>query len=452
MKYNKIYTWAAAATLLLATSCEKIVPVDEKDPNRFPGSSEELMIAGPELATVMAASGEMTRIAGMYTHQFTGADRQYTSINRYITTSGDYDNAWTSLYVDGVKQARLVQDYAINSNKKDYLGRAQILEAYLIGIATSLWGDVPFSQAANKEAYPNPKFDNQLEVYTKLQTLLDSAIVNVGGETVSGPVYVATGVSWAELAYSLKARYYMHTGNYAQALAAAQNGVAQDWKSAHGENDGDINLMYSFLDYYRAGYMTADGAYLPSILDTATMNTKTIEASRFSYFYLSGGNTWYASQYDPNMSDGIFAYNQSFVLFSVAENQLIMAEAARRTSDNNSAVGYLNNARNYWDSFLGGDSYQDFVLADFQNGGMMNPNNLPEGDVLLKEILLEKYKALYGTIEAFNDMRRTHNLIGIPLKSGTQYPERFLYPQEEINSNTSTPSGKTLFTKTEVNQ
>jgi len=82
----------------------------------------------------------------------------------------------------------------------------------------------------------------------------------------------------------------------------------------------------------------------------------------------------------------------------------------------------------------------------------MNPNNLPEGDVLLKEILLEKYKALYGTIEAFNDMRRTHNLIGIPLKSGTQYPERFLYPQEEINSNTSTPSGKTLFTKTEVNQ
>jgi len=69
----------------------------------------------------------------------------------------------------------------------------------------------------------------------------------------------------------------------------------------------------------------------------------------------------------------------------------------------------------------------------------------------LEEILIEKYTSCYGQLEAFNDMRRTDNYIGIPLKVGTTaYPERFLIPQNEIDANDNAEVID-LYTPTPVN-
>ena len=48
--------------------------------------------------------------------------------------------------------------------------------------------------------------------------------------------------------------------------------------------------------------------------------------------------------------------------------------------------------------------------------------------------------SLFGNIEVFNDVRRTQNLIGVPINSGNKLPGRFLYPQSEMNSNKNTPA------------
>ncbi len=467
MKYNKLFTWIFAVAILFASvSCEKIVPVDEEDPNGFPGSSEELMMNGPEMASVMVSEGELARITGMFTNQFTGSDRQYIAIDNYNVANGDFDNIWTILYVDGVKQCRLIEAQAEASGKKSYLGQAQIVEAYLIGTATALWGDVPYTQAANEADYPNPRFDKQSDVYKSVQKLLDEGIANTGGDLISTPVYKNDdGITWGQLANSLKARFYTHTGEYTLALTSAQSGLTNgDWVANHGTDDdfaafkdGQFNLMFAFMVWHREGYMTANGSYLAKILDPSSAdymgNAKSQDTARFNYFYLGAADCWYCDDYDPNYwAGGIYMDNSPYVLMSSAENSLIMAEASNRAGDNTGAVSFLNDARNYWDSKLGADEHQDLVLADFQTGGILNPNDVSENDAVLKEILLEKYKTCYGQLEAFNDVRRTKNLINIPAKKGTQLPQRFLYPQSEINSNTSTPSGLGLFTPTEVNQ
>jgi hypothetical protein len=67
----------------------------------------------------------------------------------------------------------------------------------------------------------------------------------------------------------------------------------------------------------------------------------------------------------------------------------------------------------------------------------MNTNNTSPNAALLREILTEKYISLIGQIESFNDLRRTGNYLNLPiLPTGkTQYPQRLLYPQIEINTN-----------------
>ena len=57
-----------------------------------------------------------------------------------------------------------------------------------------------------------------------------------------------------------------------------------------------------------------------------------------------------------------------------------------------------------------------------------------------------------GNYESYNDFGRSNNLAGIQLKAGIPgTPQRFLYPQVEINANPNTPNPiPTIVTKTPV--
>ena len=74
---------------------------------------------------------------------------------------------------------------------------------------------------------------------------------------------------------------------------------------------------------------------------------------------------------------------------------------------------------------------------------------------LLREILTERYLTFMGQINAFNDARRTNNALSMPVKSATapSLPQRFLYPQSEINTNPNVPKPiPGLYEKTPVNK
>jgi hypothetical protein len=115
--------------------------------------------------------------------------------------------------------------------------------------------------------------------------------------------------------------------------------------------------------------------------------------------------------------------------------------------------GYLYEADQIGEGLL----YEEYVAADFQSGGIENPSALSQEDALLKEILEERYVTLFGQIEVFNDTRRTSNednvKVQVPPNTGSLLPQRFLYPQSEIDRNSSTPSPiPDFFSKTQVNQ
>jgi hypothetical protein len=433
------YLLGISACMMLFASCEKdINEINETNPNQFSDSDPVLMLTGAQLANVMLNEGDAARLSGIFSGHFTGVDRQYVSYNNYVVTSGDFDAAWSNLYASGVAQCRLIRAKAVESQNKVLEGVASITEANLLITAAALWGDIPNVQACNPKDYPTPTFDKMGDVYEYCISLLDKSIPLVGASSAFSTAY-AGSFAWGDVANTLKARAHLHKGEYQKAIDAANNGIAygEDLMANHSANvPGAWNLYYDFLDWNRAGYMSADGSYLASLMDTSAANTnyrgnaKTDESNRLPYYFTTDGY----SALDPNWVDGAFASNANFPIVSYVENQLILAESYWRTSDFVKALNHLNNPIKYNDSTFGG--FDPYIATDFAN------NN-----ALLKEIMVEKYISLYGQIEAYSDVRRTNNLIGVKPNTGSNVPQRFLYPQAEINTNpTNTPS-KGLFEK-----
>lgn len=93
-----------------------------------------------------------------------------------------------------------------------------------------------------------------------------------------------------------------------------------------------------------------------------------------------------------------------------------------------------------------------FTLSTLPPAASLSPDQ-----ALLREILEERYVSFFGQIEGYNDMRRTQNetLVRVPVapNTGSLLPQRFLYPQSEVDRNTSTPTPiPGVFTRTPVNQ
>jgi starch-binding outer membrane protein, SusD/RagB family len=483
---KKILSISTVSLLLLASSCKKVVEDVNISPNRPADAPSNLVLNGAQVSSIVLYEGDWARLSGMWTQSFTGVDRQYTTLNNYVTTAGDYDNTWSTAYRGIIAPANIIIAKEAATNNKILIGIAQVMKAQAFGTLTALYGDIPFTEADNPIQFPTPKFDKQSAVYAGLQTLLDGAIANLTSGVGVSPAakdifYGGSASKWAKAAHSLKARYYLQVKNYPAAATEAALGIsdaANNMLAPHGSAYGtDFNLYYSFYVYDRDSYMTADDAIAPRLLDATAAeyrgNAKTDEEARLNYLYVPGG-VQYASVYDCNIQcafddwvgseddNGFFGGNTSFPLITYEETQLILAEATMRNGNFTDALDALNDYRAYLNGggyfgpgYVAGyaHQYDAYVDADFEAGGMES-HGLSKNDALLAEIIEERYVTLIGQLEQFNDVRRTKNAIGLTPVTGSALPQRFFYPQSEISTNTNTPAqtAADLFKPTEVNQ
>ncbi|MBA2762810.1 MAG: SusD/RagB family nutrient-binding outer membrane lipoprotein, partial [Segetibacter sp.] len=214
----KKITLISLAFVLILGSCKKITDGVNVDPNRPTdvGTRYDLLINGAELSTILLFEGQLARLGGLFSRTFTGVDRQYVSEYNYEITAGDFDDGWDRLYAVIVANTKLTIDKATVLNDKTSAGIAQVLQAMAFGLAADLWGDVPFSEAGNPAMFPTPKFDAQATVYAGVQTLLSTAITNLQANVGAGPgakdfFYQGDRAKWMAAAYTLKARYILHT-------------------------------------------------------------------------------------------------------------------------------------------------------------------------------------------------------------------------------------------------
>lgn len=458
---------------IVLTSCSKLVEGVNTDPNNPVDADGNSMLTSIMVGNMNIQEGDLARFAGMWSGHFRGFTQQYQSYHQYTVIARNFDAAWQRIYSGAFKNIRILKAKAAQVNNRRLLGVTQVLEANLLGTTTALWGDIPYSEAAD-DRFPNPKFDPQAQVYTALQTLLDSAIVNLNSTAFvdfsAQDIHFAGNMSrWIQTANTLKARYFLQVRDYPRALAAALNGInaqANNFMAPHfATNRGAFNLYFQFLSLDRPNWIDATGMYAPSILNPTNTryrgNAKTNDRARWQYFYNSANNLNFTV-------NGFFGQTTFFPLVSFAENLLILAEADTRINGFTAGLARLNTYRAYMNTgayinttylTTGNWRFDPYVAADFAAGGMENAATpaLAQDRALLREIMEERYVTFIGHLEGYNDLRRvfkeTDIRVPVPLNFGTQFPQRFIYPQFEIDINTAVPNPlPTIFDPTPVNR
>ncbi len=454
-------------------SCESIVDGINDSPNKLDPETLEgrLFLTGALLANTVAQGGHLNRISAMYSGQLIGFTSLYSNIYGYSLSSAESIGAWSRIYVGTIPNVRKIVDVSNGDNLLS--GIAKVVEAHAIGTAASLFGDVPYSQAVNPDI-PDPAFDDQVSVLNAAIGLLDQGIADLNNSTsrsVTEDIHFGGNKDkWLGVANTLKARYYMHLKDYANAYAAAQNGISSsDGTMSYiprgdaNRAEGDKNLFWTILEGSRTGDIGTGDSYLMQLLDSGSGvyrgNAKTDETARFGYYTVdeSGGAA----------NDGIIEQFEPQPLVSFGENTLILAEAGARTAGFDTGLGHLNEHRAYLRaggrlnaSYIGETfMYEDYVAADFENGGMENADGIDATRALLREIVEERYVEGFGMYMPFDDARRLRKddadlSVPFPLNvaSATAHPERLPYSADEVNTNANAPAEPGIFAKTAVNQ
>ena len=434
---HKLLAFAALVPLLTSVGCNNYLTGGElsTDPNRITQANARLLFEAtqPNLWTFLAS--DPARFSAMFARQIAGVQRQYQVFYQYGISESTTGGFFSGLYSGGgLVDLRNVESLAAAAHDSVFLGIAQTEEALLFGEAASIFGDIVYSKALSGPG-TNPPLDPQLAVYDSVQALLDRAIVNLRatGATNAGPgasdlAYGGNASKWRRLAFTAKARFYMHTAEVrgSAALAAAKtasdSGItnsANDYKAVYSGAAGEQNLLYQFDVVQRSGYIAPD-PYFVNFL-------KTRNDPRLAVYFNAD-----QSDINPTFLGTATSGNVPTVLVSAAENLLIAAEASYKLGDQVTALAKLNQERSTT-SLPSALAPSGYTLSTYP------PTTT--GPALLQAILDEKYIVEFLNIEAYNDYKRNcyPNLPIVANASAAKIPARLYYDQSERNVNTSIP-------------
>ncbi len=409
------------------------------DPTRRTDVDVNLIMPAMQAQTARNQGSIGARITGVIIQQFKGTDAQPEGYNNYTLDENVLDNYWRSgLYTGAMKDAKIIIDKSNVKNTPHHSGVAKILMAYNLGIATSFWGDIPYSNAFVEDIV-EPTYDTQEQIYKAIQDLLEEGISDLnlpeGDIALAGDdlIYGGNVALWVGTARALKARYYMHlikrdADAATKALDILSEGTifsneVQPTFLFGAEQNGANPIAYFGED--RRGQLSL-GDHLVAMLDANNDPRKEV------YGVLSGGNYLLYEKGNTDLYYGQF--DSPMPLITYSEILFIKAEANLRK-------GNLTAADNF---------FAQAITANFNQLGI---TALPTIDALstfatleeqLEQLINQKYIALFGhgTLEAWADYKRTGYPKLVPNANANasfnpsgEIPRRYIYPISERNSN-----------------
>ena len=137
----------ALLTLFLG-GCDFISPTIA-NPNAVPNASIDQLFTGIQVNSYFVAEGGIARITSIWTQQMAGTDRQFVSFDNYDITETDANGEFSTVYTGGgLIDIRAAIAQAGDASRRVYAGVLKVHEAYFIGMTASIFGDIPYSEAA----------------------------------------------------------------------------------------------------------------------------------------------------------------------------------------------------------------------------------------------------------------------------------------------------------------
>ncbi len=415
------------------------------DPARQLNVELKFVLPAAEAQTARNMGSIGPRVTGTVVQHLVGTDFQPASYTDYLLDATILDEFWTSgLYAGAMKDADILIKDGQQQNLPHYVGIGKILMALNLAVATTYWGDVPYTEAFNGIGNLTPAYDTQESVYGSIQQLLDEAIVELAKpKTPKSPasddlIFGGNPAKWTSTAYALKARYYMHlTKRDPQASARALEQIPKAFKNL--QDQPTFPFGTSLIEAHPIAYFGQDRpnqvALSPFFAGVLTSNND----PRLARYAVLVSNLYRV--YRPNNTDLYWGQNNSPMPYiSLPELKFLEAEASLRTNDETRAANALREGIEA--SMLQLGIAPASYTAYLDRFGTLD--GLTTFEEKLSRIISQKYIALYaqGTNEVWVDYRRTgFPEITPPAGISTSFnpsrviPRRYLYPITEVNTN-----------------
>ncbi len=457
MKTLRIVSVLALAALVgTGTACDRNLaglnnnpngPLDAPPPSILPTVIENAVDNGTGIG--LWSVWINVKLGGVFSQQM--SELQYRDEEKYILRSDAMDNVW-GLYNGPLNNAQTMIQKGIDAKNPNWEAVGRILKAWLFGISTDYFGDIPYSEALQGTAKLTPKYDKQKDIYAgnfadlaKAGSIIDPS----GAGFASGDLlYGGDMTKWKKFAYSLMLRDALHLSNAdpitgaAMAKQAVQGGVFES-------NDDNAQLMYLsaspnqnpiYVDRYVDG--RDDFGMGKALVDTLS----SLNDPRLPIFAQPNDGGTYAGL-PPGLNDGegpaISTVSRigalwretgaaPMPLMTYAEVLLLEAEAVQR--------GWITPAD------AGGSAaqlYTDAITASMEEYGVSSsaisaylaqPRVQYNAAGGLSQIAVQKWIALFmNGIETFTELRRTDipHIVPGPEARLTSIPTRIPYPPSE---------------------
>jgi len=439
-------------------------------------------------ATVSGGDGD--GFLGIFNGHFAGNHAEGVNYNIYSLKATDFSFLFNDAYSTSLLNLKQLIVNA-KSDEVAYVGIAEILQAYQLGYLTSVYGNIPWSQALDIEGHPTPTYDAQADIYTAVQNLLTDGIqkVNGGGDVTGDIIYSGDLGKWAAAGYLLKARFFNHMSKKDPSGSATNALLMVDSAKLAGFNDngtaGDFTLPYDgitgyttnpWIGMYANGMLVANVVFLDSML---SQNDPRLNAYFTSINGVGGDNVFGLGKVvDGNVGTGKYmeigsdAWNyfgnatSPVELATYAELLMIEAEAALRAGDPARAATAHNLAIttqiNQMLSLPASKAADKAKVAAY----VAKYASETAGTITLEKIMTEKHKLMFSMeVESWMDVRRMNyaypSWLTIPVVDATaaspvpvasSFIQRLLYPQSELDRNSKNVPSATIFDKLPILQ
>lgn len=422
---KKIYLFLTIAAALSLSSCNLDI---NEDPN-YPSSGDvtpDLVFPAAENAVAAAVGDAMFNYSGFFAQYF----EQRPEANQYNNeaelnideSTNLFDRCYRTLYAGALADIKNVMDRI--DNKSD-LFACTVLRAYAFQILVDNLDQVPYSEALQGSANPNPVWDKGEDVYKGVLAEIDAAEAAMEGDpmTLTDPLLGKSVSQWRGFANALRLRMYLrlidggiNAGEYqskALALVNANNFFTGDvaW-DVYSNSEGQYNpwydvaralrtknhvAAYPIVSYYQA---TNDPRMSYAIMkNDAGEYVGQIPGAKTAY--KSWGVDWKnkdvsAIDYDPIVYAPIYLFTQSELQFLIAETQLRWGNKAA--------------AKAAYEAGVKADfASRGVALGSFLNGSRVNWDGQVSDDARLNLIYMQKWTALFyrDHMEAWSEVRRT---------------------------------------------
>lgn len=474
---NILKTISIVFLIALFSGCSKDY-FDVNTPTSAVDASQLKMndLLGPVIYHTINAQYDAESVFGNYSQNFVGQGGGAAGVSSVA-------GVWSNVYLYILPNLQVIRAKAKAVNATHFDAVAQILTAINLGIATDCYENIPYSQATLASDNFTPTFDTQETIYNDIFKLLDSAIGELEATDNSGfapnsntdLIYHGDLSKWLKAAYTLKARYLLHTINKANHITQVTSFVLSDLAKGFTSNADDFQMFFTdkhINPWYsievlakRTGnyhdvicnqlvsYM--DGTFYPFTGGTVTMDPRLPvyaqpdDGTNNYKGYVSGGQGISGDGSRANTDfreDGYYTNLASpIVVISYAEAMFIKAEAE-----------FLANGGTTTSTGINADGYEAYIAGISANMSKLGVNGAayladPSVDVgaanlKLQNIMKEKYIANFLNPETFTDIRRynfsTDVFKGLSLPADnpqSEFPGKWLvraqYPTTEANRN-----------------